>query len=292
MQIPEGIVGIDMHVHLNDDYAVSFKQRRNAQMVKHFGRGAKTMSVDDLADNYRELKMMAALMNSIDRTVTGDTPMPNDYIAEVVQRHPDVFIGFGVVDPNEGRRAELEMIRCKEELGLTGIGELNPARQHFAPHDPKYARLWATAQDQDLILLFHGGYAASGSGKLGGMGIKLRYSRPIYLDDVAADFPRLRIICAHPSWPWESEALALAQHKRNVYLDLSGWAPKYFSDQVVKYVNSRISGKVLFGSDWPGISVERWLSDFEELQIKPEVRQKVLLDNAVELLDGSFRDEA
>lgn len=289
MKIPDGIVGIDMHVHLNDDHAISFKHRRKAQMAKHFGKNGKTVSVDDMADYYREHRMLAVLMNSIDRTVTGDTPLPNDYIAEVVQRHPDVFIGFGVVDPNEGRAAELEMVRCREELGLVGIGELNPARQHFAPNDAKFGRLWRAADELDLILLFHGGYAASGSGTLGGMGIKLRYSNPIYLDDVAADHPNLRIICAHPAWPWESEALAVAQHKRNVYLDLSGWAPKYFSEQVVKYVNSRISNKVIFGSDWPGISVDRWVSEFNDLPIKPEVHQKVMLDNAIELLNGSFR---
>jgi predicted TIM-barrel fold metal-dependent hydrolase len=105
----------------------------------------------------------------------------------------------------------------------------------------------------------------------------------VYLDDVAADFPALNIICAHPSWPWESEALAVTLHKANVYLDLSGWAPKYMSAEVRQYVNSRVQDKVLFGSDWPGLDPERWVTEFDALGFKPEVRQKVLLDNAKRL---------
>ena len=124
------------------------------------------------------------------------------------------------------------MRRCgaRRSFGLVGLGELNAARQHFLPNDPTLDPLWSCAEELGLALLFHGGYAASGSGTPGGGGVKLRYSRPIYLDDVAADHPSLRIVCAHPSWPWESEALAVAMHKANVYLDLSGWAPKYFSE--------------------------------------------------------------
>lgn len=278
--IDESVVAIDTHVHLSDEYALSFKKRRGAQMASYFKRERRAISVDDMAEEYRGRQMMAVLMNSTDRTVTGDEPMPNDYVAEVVNRHPDVFIGFGAIDPSEGRRAEREIRRCKEELGLAGLGELNPARQHFEPHDPRFAPLWGTASELGLIVLFHGGYAAGGSGTAGGLGVKLRYSRPIYLDDVAADFPELRIICAHPSWPWEAEALAVAQHKANVFLDLSGWAPKYFSAELRRYVNSKISDKVLFGSDWPSIPVERWLKEFAELELKPEVRQKVLLENA------------
>jgi predicted TIM-barrel fold metal-dependent hydrolase len=280
MIFPDHIEAIDVHVHLSDEYSLQFKQRRNAQMAKHFGRERPPVPIDEMAEIYRSRNMMAVIMNSIDRTATGDTPMPNDYVAEVVRAHPDVFLGFGAIDPNEGKAAENEIRRCKEELGLAGIGELNPARQRFQPNDPRYAPLWQAASDAGLVVLFHGGYAASGSGTPGGMGIKLRYARPIYLDDVAADHPELTIICAHQSWPWEGEALAVAQHKGNVYLDLSGYAPKYLSEQVRRYVNSRIPDKVLFGTDWPGLTVDRWITEFDELGMKPEVRQKVLLDNA------------
>ncbi|HET6153976.1 MAG TPA: amidohydrolase family protein [Marmoricola sp.] len=286
MKFADDLVAIDTHVHLSDEMALSYKRRRNAQMAKHFGRERNAVPVDEMAEIYRSRKMMAVLMNSIDRTATGDEPLPNDYIADVVSRHPDVFIGFGAVDPAEGKRAVDEVRRCKE-LGLAGIGELNPARQGFKPHDHRFEPLWGAASEESLIVLFHGGFAASGAGTPGGMGIKLRYSNPMYLDDVAATFPDLSIICAHPSWPWESEALAVAQHKANVYLDLSGWAPKYFSEEVVRHVNSRIPGKVLFGTDWPGLTVDRWIEEFDQLGIKPESRQKIMLDNAKRLFENA-----
>ena len=100
---------------------------------------------------------------------------------------------------------------------------------------------------------------------------------------MVADFPELKIICAHPTWPWTEESLAIARHKSNFYIDLSGWAPKYFPPELVHHVNSLLQNKALFGSDWPAISVERWMEEFEQLNLKPEVRQKILLDNAKKL---------
>jgi predicted TIM-barrel fold metal-dependent hydrolase len=101
---------------------------------------------------------------------------------------------------------------------------------------------------------------------------------------VAADFPELPIILAHPSFPWQDEALAVATHKPTVHIDLSGWSPKYFPPQLVRYANTLLRDKVLFGSDFPVITPDRWLADFETLEIKPEVRPMILKDNAVRLL--------
>jgi predicted TIM-barrel fold metal-dependent hydrolase len=106
------------------------------------------------------------------------------------------------------------------------------------------------------------------------------------LDDLAADFPQLRIICAHPSWPWSSEALAVTLHKSNVYLDLSGWSPKYLPEEVRHYANSRIQNKVLFGTDWPLLDLDRFLEEFEQLDFKPEVREKILVRNARALFEA------
>ena len=107
---------------------------------------------------------------------------------------------------------------------------------------------------------------------------------PMYIDDVAADFPDLKIIMAHPSFPWQDEALAVATHKPNVYIDLSGWSPKYFPPILIKYANSLLKERMLFGSDWPAILPDRWLADFEKLDIKPEVRPLILKENARRLL--------
>ena len=277
------VTAIDVHVHLCDELTLKSKGPRAQQMARYFGRERRPVSFDEMADQYRKRNMMAVIMNSTDETTTGLTPVPNDHIAEGVHKHSDVFMGFGVIDPWQGKLALNEIRRIKEELGLHGIGELNPARQHFFPNDTRFYPLWEEVQRLGLPILFHGGMAAAGAGTPGGMGFKLKYTQPIYLDDVAADFPELKIICAHPTWPWTAESLAIARHKGNFYIDLSGWAPKYFPAEVVQQVNTLLQDKAMFGSDWPGISVERWMEEFEQLKLKPEVRQKILLDNAKKL---------
>ncbi|MPY85051.1 MAG: amidohydrolase family protein [Actinophytocola sp.] len=280
------ITAIDVHVHVHDARARALRgaeaQRKFEERAAYFKREATSLSVDDQARQYRDRGMMAVLMNGTDETVTGIKAIPNDFVAEAVHSHPDVFLGFGIVDPWQGEVARREIRRC-HELGLHGIGEFNPARQHFFPNDPRFYPLWAEAERLGMPVLFHSGYAAAGSGRPGGRGVKLKYTQPIHLDDVAADFPDLTIICAHPSWPWTAESLAIARHKPNVYIDLSGWAPRYFPDELVQQVNSLLQDKALFGSDAPSLPVERWLKEFDELDIKPDVRRKVMLDNAATL---------
>lgn len=282
------VIAIDVHVHLSDELSQKSRGARTQQMARYFGRERRPVSIDEMADQYRARKMMAAIMNTTDETVTGLRSVPNDYIAQAVRKHADVFLGFGVIDPWQGRLAREEIKRCKEELGLHGIGELNPARQHFFPNDPRFYPLWEEVQRVGLPILFHSGMAAAGAGTPGGMGTKLKYTQPIYLDDVAADFPELKIISAHPSWPWQAESLAIARHKSNFFIDLSGWAPKYFPAELVQQVNTLLQDKALFGSDWPALTVERWMEEFKELNLKPEVQQKILLENAKKLFGLNF----
>ena len=113
--------------------------------------------------------------------------------------------------------------------------------------------------------------------------MKLKYTQPLHLVVVAADFPELKIICAHPAWPWTAESLAITRHKQNLYIDLSGWAPKYFPDELVQQVNSMIPHKALFGSDAPSLPLDRWLKDFADLPIKDEVRPMIMVENAMKL---------
>ena len=135
-----------------------------------------------------------------------------------------------------------------------------------------------------LIALFHTGQTGIGAGMPGGGGVHLKYSNPMLIDDIAADLPELDIILAHPSFPWQEEALAVATHKPNVYIDLSGWSPKYFPEILVHYTNTLLRHKMLFGSDYPLLTPDRWLKDFAALPIRDEVRPLVLKENAAALL--------
>jgi predicted TIM-barrel fold metal-dependent hydrolase len=174
------VIGIDMHVHPQTEEYIASMGPRAAQMAAYFGRPAdKPVSFADLADQYRERRMMAVLLNTTDVSTSGRPGVPNDVIARAVKDHPDVFIGFGAVEPQLGQLARDEIKRCAEELGLKGIGELNPGRQCFYPNDPALYPLWEEASRQGLVVLFHGGMMGAGAGTPGGMGYKLKYCRPI-----------------------------------------------------------------------------------------------------------------
>ena len=167
--------------------------------------------------------------------------------------------------------------------GVRGF-KFHPSLQAFEPNDTRFYPLYEALQELGVPALFHTGQTGIGAGLPGGRGIKLRYSAPMLLDDVAADFPDLTIVMAHPSVPWQDEAISIATHKANVYIDLSGWSPKYFPPQLVRAANGLLKRKVLFGSDFPVITPDRWLADFAQLDIKDEVRPLILKDNAARVL--------
>ena len=277
------LLAIDVHVHPTSPEAIGVLGGDLEAMGRYFGREIPQISMDELAQQYRARKMMAVLLAMDTSTSTGWPPVPNDHIAAAVRAHADVFIGFAGVDPWKGRLAVDEARRAREVLGLRGL-KLHPGLQKFAPNDDRFYPLWAAAAELGLVCLFHTGMMGTGAGLPGGGGYKLKYVNPLLLDDVAADFPSLEIIMAHPGWPWQPEQLAMARHKANLYIDLSGWSPKYFPGELVQNINGLLQDKCLFGSDWPFLSPERWLADFAALPIGEAVRRKILRDNARRLL--------
>ena len=254
------------------------------EIAKYFRSAVTHSTPEEMAEMYAEMDIFGVLFQIDFETASGSKPIPNDYLAEVVQRYPKQFVGFGSVDPWKGAIAVREVERCAEELGLLGL-KFHPQQQQFYPNDRRFYPIYEAAQQHGLVVLFHTGTTGVGVGQPGGGGIKLKYARPIpYIDDVAADFPELTIIMAHPSFPWQDEQLAMLVHKPNVYMDLSGWSPKYFSPLLVQYAKTLIQDKVMFGSDYPVISPERWLNDFDALGFDDAVKQKILFDNAKKLL--------
>ena len=195
-----------------------------------------------------------------------------------------VYCGFrGLGHANLGHDGD-EARRLVRDFGVKGF-KFHPTMQGFFPNDRETAyAMYEAIAEEGAIALFHTGQTGVGSGMHGGMGMRLKYSNPIHLDDVAVDFPDMRIVLAHPSFPWTEEGLAVAQHKPNVYFDMSGWSPKYFPEIFIKYANSLLKRKMLFGSDWPAITPDRWLADFETAPFKDEVRPLILKENAMRLL--------
>lgn len=279
------MLAIDMHVHPGTkEYLVDAGGKYLKDALTYFHKKDVIVSLEEMARYYREIDMLGVLLAWDTETQTGLPPVTNDYVAAAVEKYPESFIGFASVDPWKGRMAVDELTRAVKVLGLRGL-KLHPICQAFYLNDRRFYPLWETCSALKIPLLVHTGTTGVGAGVPGGNGLKLKYARPIpSIDDVAADFPDLTIIGAHPSWPWQEEMLALAVHKTNVYIDLSGWSPKYFPPSLVRYANTLLQDRVLFGSDYPFLTPERWLADFEKAGFKPEVRQKILLDNAKRLL--------
>ena len=241
-------------------------------------------TVDEIAAYYRERRIAAVVFTVDIEAFTGHPALSNERIAEAAARHSDVLIPFASIDPAKGRAGARELRRLAGQHGVRGV-KFHPSIQGFAPNDGSAYPLLEVAQELGLPALFHTGQTGIGAGMRGGGSVRLSLSNPMLLDDVAIEFPDLTIIMAHPSFPWQDEALAVATHKPNVCIDLSGWSPKYFPPLLVRYANSRLQDKVMFGSDYPLITPDRWLADFGKLDIKPQVRPKILKGNAVRLLN-------
>jgi predicted TIM-barrel fold metal-dependent hydrolase len=282
----DGLVAIDVHVHVEQDahgHLALDQELMDASAVYFRSSENRTPTIEDIVERYRALSM-AAVIFTIDATsFTGHPALSSETIAERAREYPDVLIAFGSVDPLRGEAAVEQARKLVLEHGVSGF-KFHPILQGFAPNEERFYPLWQAIDELGVPALFHTGQTGIGAGLPGGRGLRLRYSDPMLLDDVAADFPGLTIVLAHPSVPWQDEAISIATHKSNVYIDLSGWSPKYFPPQLVHAANSFLRHKVLFGSDFPLITPERWLRDFDTLDIDAEVRPLILKENAIKML--------
>ncbi len=243
-------------------------------------------NLDSLAEYYRERNLACVVFPVDAESATGVKPVPNEVVAEAAARHPDVLIPFASIDPWKGRAGARQVSRLVEQHGVRGF-KFQPTTQAFYPNDNRVYPLYAAIAEYGVPAIFHSGQTMMGKSLPGGGGIRLKYANPMFLDDVAADFPDMPIVIAHPSFPWQDEALAVANHKPQVYIDLSGWSPKYFPPQLVTYANTLLKDKVLFGSDYPMLTPDRWLADFARAEFRDAVRPLILKQNAARLLSLS-----
>jgi len=281
---PAAITALDSHVHVEIDSSghASLPRDLADAASAYFKAGVDRPDIDAIAEHYRE-RSMAAVVFTVDAiTNLRHEPIPNEDIVAGAARHADVLIPYGSVDPHRDDAAE-RVRRLVEESGVRGF-KFHPTVQGFDPSETRWYPIYEAIQDAGVPALFHTGQTGIGAGMPGGRGLRLGLSRPVLLDAVAADFPDLQVIMAHPSVPWQDEALAIAVHKRNVWIDLSGWSPKYFPRELVRYANTLLKDRVLFGTDFPLLSPDRWMSDVEHTELKQEVMPGILRDNAVRLL--------
>lgn len=271
------MVAIDVHVHLHPTESSAVDEAAE----KYFGTSGAARGGDALAEYYRS-RNMACVVFAVDESLTGRRRVTNDDVLEFASRHADVAMAFASIDPHRAAEGVREARRLLATGRIHGL-KLHPQLQQFFPNDRVAYPLYEVFAEARLPVLFHTGHSGIGTGMPGGGGVRLKYGDPMPIDDVAVDFPDLPIILAHPSFPWQDEAISMCLHKPTIHIDLSGWSPKYFSPTLVQYANTLLKHKVLFGSDYPLITPDRWLADFAKIDIRDEVRPLILRENAIRL---------
>ena len=272
------LTAIDMHVHLEPE-------QHNAvddAATKYFGDSGAARDRKGMAEYYRSRKI-GFVVFTVDEKLTGKPRVTNDEVVRFATANSDVAIPFASIDPNRGEDGVREAKRLVSAGLVRGL-KLHPPVQQFVPNDRLAYPLYEVFAEARLPVLFHTGHSGIGTGLPGGGGVRLKYGNPMPIDDVAVDFPQMPIIMAHPSFPWQDEAISICLHKPNVYIDLSGWSPKYFAPQLIQYANTLLKHKVLFGSDYPLITPDRWLADLAKITIRDEVLPLILKENALNLL--------
>jgi len=274
---------IDFHVHLPTPDWLDGSMAGYVEAAEAYFRSSVTrQSLGELADLYRGLEVTAVLLAWDAETATGRPRVPNETIAAACRDYPDVFTGLGSVDPHKGEAAVAEVENIAA-LGLRGV-KFHPSLQAFAPDDPRYWPIFAACERLGLLALFHTGTSGIGARQPGGQGIRIDLAHPIKLDPVAAAHPELTVVAAHFGWPWHMDLIAIALHKTNVYIDISGWAPRRIPAEVIRELRGRLSGQFLWGSDYPFIAPGRCLAELEDLDLPDEVMRAVLHDNAARVL--------
>lgn len=282
----DAITAIDTHVHIeaDDDGHAALPQALLNAADAYFGRSGSSPTLDEIADYYRNLSMAAVVFTVDSETNMKTPPNSSEEIARGAARNNDVLIPFASVDPLQGGKAVQKARTLVEDFGVRGF-KFHPSTQGFTPNDERFLPLFCQLEEYGLPVIFHTGQTGIGAGMPGGYGIRLSLSNPMYLDDLAARHPGMKIIMAHPSVPWQDEAIAIATHKSNVWIDLSGWSPKYFEPKLVQAARTYLQDKVLFASDYPAIKPERWMRDYSGLGLPDEVTQKIFKTNAARLLN-------
>jgi uncharacterized protein len=274
----ENLVAIDTHVHIESEPTGN---EADEAARKYFGNAGISYKRSDLAEYYRS-RNIGCVVFSVDERITGRPQVPNEDVAAFAQENSDFMIAFASVNPMRGQDAVNEARNLIRNNAVRGF-KLHPPLQEFFPSDRRAYPFYEVMNEFKMPVIFHTGHSGIGTGMPGGGGVRLKYGNPMDIDDVAVDFPDMPIIMAHPSFPWQDEAISVCLHKPQVYIDLSGWSPKYFSATLIQYANSLLKHKMLFGSDYPMLAPDRWLADFDKIAIKDEVRPLILKENAVRL---------
>ncbi|MWA16151.1 amidohydrolase family protein [Streptomyces sp. BA2] len=275
---------IDLHCYPGTAEWIASQQPFPAALAEYWNKPWEPRAEEEVVADLDKHGIEAVLVAFDIETVTGAPPCGNDYVAALRDRHPDTFIGaWGAVDPLRGEQAIADAETAVREHGVLGF-HFHPIMGRYAVDDRQLYPLFEAITALGVPVMIDVGTTGMGAGMPGGMGARIRHAHPRAVDELAADFPELTIIAAHPGWPWIEEMTAVALHKGNVYWEMSGWAPKHFPQQLRTDIRARLRDKVMFGTDHPSLPFERILREWDELDYTEAVMHQVFHGNAERLL--------
>jgi predicted TIM-barrel fold metal-dependent hydrolase len=275
---------IDLHCYPNTREWIACQQPYVDALAKYWNRPWLPKLEEEVVSEFTQVGVEAVLVALDLETTIGTPPCSNDFVSAMQKRHADRIIqAWAAVDPFKDEEAIREAKRAIEELGMLGF-HFHPIMGHFAVNDRRLYPILEVINTLKVPVMIDVGTTGMGAGMPGGIGAKIRDAHPSAIDELAADFPNLTIIAAHPGWPWVDEMTAVALHKGNVYWELSGWAPKYFPAQLKVDIRSRLKHKVMFGSDYPSLPYERLFREWNELGYTDEVMDGIFHGNAERVL--------
>ncbi len=275
---------IDLHCYPNTEPWIKSQGPYVEALAKYWKREWTWKSEDEVVEEFKKFNVEAVLVAFDIESVTQSPPCTNDYVAQMRDRHRGVILqAWAAVDPWKGEAAIEEAKKAIHQLGMLGF-HFHPIMGHFSVDDRKLYPLWEAINELDVAVMIDVGTTGMGAGMPGGLGAVIRHAHPAAVDQLAADFPNLNIVAAHPGWPWHEEMIAVALHKGNVSWELSGWAPRYFPEALKRDIKGRLKDKIMFGSDYPSIPYERIFKEWNELGYSDELMEKIFHGNAERIL--------
>ena len=275
---------IDLHCYPNTEPWIKSQGPYVAALAKYWNRPWKAKSEAEVMEEFKSAGVEALLVAFDIETVTGTPPCSNEYVAQMRDNNPGVILqAWAAVDPFKSEAALEEARKAIKELRMLGF-HFHPIMGHFSVDDRRLYPLWETIDELRVPVMIDVGTTGMGAGMPGGLGAIIRHAHPAAVDRLAADFPNLSIVAAHPGWPWTEEMMAVALHKGNVSWELSGWAPKYFPEPLKRDIKGRLQDKIMFGSDYPSIPYGRLLREWGELGCSDELMEKIFHGNAERIL--------
>lgn len=274
---------VDCHSHWATEKGYIFRtEAERAQQEKVWRTPFKIFTEDEQADYFRKNNVRVILDISWIKALSLEEMKPyHDYVFDVQQKHRDVIVGQWLqFDPKRhGKAALQEFRRCVDKnAGFVALG-VNGQVTGVPASDPSWDPFYEISIEANLPVMILCGLTGIGQGHPGGRGIRLDDGHPRHIDDVAARYPKLRILAARPGYPWQDEMIAILLHKANVSYELHGWGPKQFTPALKKEIRGRMQDRIMFGCDFPVLRYEKVIADWHA-EYPPEVLEQVLHANA------------